>query len=599
MSNETTDITLFGSTILKDRYLQEGETIDGLFDRITDVCVSVNHKNRMLSYLRKFYFVPATPVLSNLGTDRGLPISCYLNNVDDSLDSIIEMWTENAWLGAKGGGIGTCFSDLRGAGETIKGRGGSSGAITFMKVCDAETLAISQGSLRRGASAIYLDVSHPEIEEFLEIRKPSGDFNRKCFTIHQGITIPDAFMEAVEDDREWDLIDPHTKVVAKSISARQLWEAIVETRMQTGEPYLIFIDAVNRSRPEHHKVLGLTVRQSNLCSEITLPTGIDHRNRQRTAVCCLGSLNLERFDSWKDDPMIIEDCLEFLDLVLQDFIDKAASIKGFDKAVYSASRERSVGLGVMGFHSYLQKNGIPFESAVAKSVNFKMFKLIHAQAEHANQVIAASRGPCADWEDAQVHLAIHGTPEDQIALGSPKRFSYTTAVAPTANISIIAGGCSPGIEPFPTNVFTQKTLSGSFEVKNKYLKTLLESKGKNTSDVWDSIIENLGSVQHLDFLDENEKFVFKTAFEIDQRWLVDFAADRTPYIEQSQSLNLFLLGEIDKFDLLTLHFDAWKKGVKSLYYLRSLSIGRPAFAPNIEEKQDGPTNNGEECPACQ
>lgn len=597
MSNETTDITLFGSTILKDRYLQEGETLDCLFDRISSVCRSTEHKARMLSYFRKFWFVPSTPVLSNLNTDRGLPISCYLNNVDDTLDSIADTWMENIWLGARGGGIGTCYSDLRHAGEQIRGRGGSSGPIPFMKVVDALTLAISQGSLRRGASAVYLSVEHPEIEEFLEIRKPSGDFNRKCFTLHQGITIPDRFMHAVADDTDWNLIDPHTKEVVKTVGARQLFQAILETRMQTGEPYMVFTDTINNARPEHHKVLGLEVKQSNLCSEITLPTGKDHKNINRTAVCCLGSVNLEKYDDWKDNEEFVGDCLAFLDLVLEDFIEKAQHEKGFKNAVYSAKHERSVGLGVMGFHSYLQKNNIPLESAVAKSINFKIFKSLDEQTRKANEDIAAEFGACQDWQDAHYIVSKDGTAEEQEKLGNPKRFSYTMAIAPTASISIIAGGCSPGIEPFSTNAFMQKTLSGSFEVKNKYLKVLLDSKGKDTVEVWDSIVENSGSVQHLEFLSQQEKDVFKTAFEIDPRWLVEFAADRAKNIDQAQSVNLFLLSHIDKYDLATIHFDAWKKGVKSLYYLRSLANHRAAFA--TQTKADTPEINDEECIACQ
>jgi ribonucleoside-diphosphate reductase alpha chain len=529
--------------------------------------------------------MPATPVLSNGGTNRGLPISCYLNSVEDSLEGIVGTWNENVWLASKGGGIGTYWGNVRGIGEPVGLNGKTSGIIPFVRVMDSLTLAISQGSLRRGSAACYLDVSHPEIEEFLEIRKPSGDFNRKALNLHHGVLLTDEFMEAVRDGAEFQLRSPRDGSVRQTVDARSLFQKLVEVRLATGEPYLVFSDTVNRMMPKHHRDLGLKVSTSNLCSEITLPTGIDHLGNDRTAVCCLSSLNLETWEEWKGDKQFIEDVMRFLDNVLQDYIDRAPDEMA--RAKSSAERERSVGLGVMGFHSYLQQKGVAFESAMAKALNLQMFKHIHAKACEASMLLAQERGPCPDAAD----------------MGAMERFSCKMAIAPTASISIICGGTSACIEPIPANIYTHKTLSGSFIVRNPYLEKLLEKKSKNSTNVWNSILERGGSVAHLDFLTPEEKAVYKTSFEIDQRWLLEFAADRTPYIDQAQSLNLFIPADVDKWDLMMLHYQAWERGIKSLYYLRSKSVQRAAHAgaeavASVELADEGRTDY-EECLACQ
>jgi len=554
-------LTDFGKETLKDRYLLPGEGCQDLFARVAAAYADdADHAQRLYDYISKLWFMPATPVLSNGGTGRGLPISCYLNSVADSLEGIVGTWNENVWLAARGGGIGTYWGRVRGIGEPVGLNGKTSGIIPFVRVMDSLTLAISQGSLRRGSAAVYLDISHPEIEEFLEIRKPSGDFNRKALNLHHGVLVTDAFMEAVKAGAPFDLVSPKTGEKRGEVDARALFQKLVETRLATGEPYIIFIDHVNRSMPRHQRELGLRVSTSNLCSEITLPTGPDHLGNDRTAVCCLSSLNLETWDQWHEDPRFIEDVMRFLDNVLSDYIERAPDEMA--RARYSASRERSVGLGVMGLHSFFQARGIPFESAMAKSWNLKMFRHIRERVDAASMLLAAERGPCPDAADR----------------GVMERFSCKMAIAPTASISIICGGTSACIEPIPANIYTHKTLSGSFVVKNPYLERLLIEKAKNTDAVWNSILERGGSVQHLDFLSADEKATFRTAFEIDQRWLLELAGDRTPYIDQAQSLNLFLPADTDKWDLLMLHFRAWELGIKSLYYLRSMSIQRAGFA---------------------
>ncbi len=579
-------LTEFGKTTLKDRYLLPGESYQEMFARVaTAYADDPEHAQRIYDYISKLWFMPATPVLSNGGAARGLPISCFLNSVSDSLNGIVDTWNENVWLASNGGGIGTYWGEVRSIGEKVKGAGQTSGIIPFVRVMDSLTLAISQGSLRRGSAAVYLDVHHPEVEEFLEIRKPSGDFNRKSLNLHHGLNITDEFMEAVRDDQEFALRSPKNNEVMRRVNARKLWQKILEIRLQTGEPYLIFSDTVNKAMAPHQKQLGMSVRQSNLCSEIMLHTGKDHLGQDRTAVCCLSSVNAETFLEWKENERFLEDIFRFLDNVLQDFIDRAPS--SMDRAKYSAMRERSVGLGLMGFHSFLQSQNIPFESAMAKSWNMRMFKHLRRGADAASKSLAEERGPCPDAADC----------------GTMERFSHKLAVAPTASISIICGGTSAGIEPIPANIYTHKTLSGSFTVKNKFLEEVLEEKGQNTPEVWASILENEGSVQHLEFLDEYEKGVFKTAFEIDQRWVIELAADRTPDICQSQSLNVFLPGDVDKWDLHMLHWSAWEKGVKSMYYMRSKSVQRASFAGGEDkEKVDGPVlpkTDYEECLACQ
>ena len=501
--------------------------------------------------------MPATPVLSNGGTERGLPISCFLNEAGDSLNGILDLWSENVWLAARGGGIGSYWGNLRSIGEKIGKVGKTSGIIPFIKVMDSLTLAISQGSLRRGSAACYLPIDHPEIEEFIEMRRPTGgDTNRRSLNLHHGVLVSDAFMRAVETDSQWALKSPKDGSVQATLSARNLWIRLLTARVETGEPYIIYIDTVNRQIPQHHKLAGLTVKTSNLCSEITLPTGKDREGNERTAVCCLSSLNIEKYDEWKDDKNFIEDIMRFLDNVLTDFINKAPD--SFANAKYAAARERSVGLGVMGLHSYFQQKGIPFGSVMSKVWNKKIFELIQKKVDQASKDLAEERGACPDAEE----------------FGIKERFSNKTAIAPTASISIICGGASPGIEPIAANSYTHKTLSGSYNVRNKYLAKLLEKHGKNTDEVWSSITTNQGSVSHLEFLTKEEKETFKTAFEIDQRWIVELGADRTPHISQAQSVNVFVPADVHKKDLHQLHFQAWKKGLKSLYYCRSKSIQR-------------------------
>ena len=583
------NLTDFGKKTLVDRYLLPEESYQDMFSRVAEAYADdTEHAQRLYDYMSNLWFMPATPVLSNGGAQRGLPISCFLNQVGDSLDDIVETWTENVWLASNGGGIGTYWGNVRSIGEKIGKAGKTSGIIPFIRVMDSLTLAISQGSLRRGSAAVYLDIHHPEIEEFLEIRKPSGDFNRKSLNLHHGLNITDEFMDAVREGKEFGLRSPKTDEVIKTIDARYLWQKILEMRLQTGEPYMVFSDTVNEALAKHQRDQGLRVRQSNLCSEIMLATGLDKYGKQRTAVCCLSSVNAEKWDEWKDVDGFIEDIMRFLDNVLEDFIQRAP--EEMSDAKYSAMRERSVGLGLMGFHSMLQSKNIPFESAMAKSFNNRIFRHIRRHADAASVTLADERGACPDAADMNIKA----------------RFSHKLAVAPTASISIICGGTSAGIEPIPANIYTHKTLSGSFTVKNKFLEALLEEKGINTPEVWGTILEKEGSVQHLDELDEHEKAVFRTAFEIDQRWVVEHAADRSPYICQAQSVNIFLPGDIDKWDLHMLHWTAWEKGVKSLYYCRSKSIQRASFAGSNDNdsemdkamKAAAPTDY-EECLACQ
>ena len=570
-------LTEFGKKTMEDRYLLPGESFQDMFARVARTYGDdADHAQRIYDYISKLWFMPATPVLSNGGADRGLPISCFLNGVGDSLDNIVGTWNENVALASNGGGIGTYWGDVRSIGEKVKHAGATSGIIPFIRVMDSLTLAISQGSLRRGSAACYLDVHHPEIEEFLEIRKPSGDFNRKSLNLHHGINITDEFMTAVAQDKEFGLRSPKTNEVLRTVNARKLWQKILEIRLQTGEPYLLFTDTVNRQMAKHQRDLGLKVSTSNLCSEIMLHTGKDHLDQDRTAVCCLSSVNAEKYFEWKNEPQFIEDVMRFLDNVLQDFIDRAPP--AMSKAVYSAMRERSVGLGLMGFHSFLQSMGVPFESALAKSWNSRLFKHIRMGADAASVVLAEERGACPDAEDA----------------GIKQRFSHKMAIAPTASISIICGGASPCIEPIPANVYTHKTLSGSFTVKNAALQKLLSEKDQDTEEVWASILEHEGSVQHLECLSEDEKDIYKTAFEIDQRWVIELAADRSPYICQGQSVNVFLPGDIEKWDLHMLHWTAWEKGVKSLYYCRSKSVQRASYANGTKDAANDSEAEGNE-----
>ena len=581
-------LTDFGKATLSDRYLGQNESYQDLFARVASIYADDNlHAQRIYNYISNLWFMPATPILSNGGNERGLPISCFLNEAGDSLNGILDLWSENVWLAAKGGGIGSYWGNLRSIGEKIGRVGKTSGIIPFIKVMDSLTMAISQGSLRRGSAACYLPIDHPEIEEFIEMRRPTGgDPNRKALNLHHGILVTDAFMRAVETNSEWALKSPKDGIVQSKISARNLWIRLLTARIETGEPYIIFVDTVNRLIPQHHKLAGLNVKTSNLCSEITLPTGIDKDGNERTAVCCLSSLNIETYDEWKDQPNFIEDVMRFLDNVLTDFISRAP--ESFKHAKYAAMRERSVGLGVMGFHSFLQKKSIPLESVMSKSWNNKIFKYIQKEADQASKKLAEERGACPDAEE----------------YGFNERFSNKTAIAPTASISIICGGASPGVEPVAANSYTHKTLSGSYNVRNRYLKGVLEKYGKNNDEVWSTITTNQGSVEHLDFLTQNEKDVFKTAFELDQRWIVELGADRTPYVSQAQSINLFLPADVHKKDLHQIHFQAWKKGLKSLYYCRSKSIQRAENVNNnlstdATKNESNESKDYEECLSCQ
>lgn len=582
-------LTGFGKKTLENQYLQTGETYQDLFARAASAFGDDEaHSQRLYDYMSNLWFMPATPILANGGTSRGLPISCFLNETQDSLSSIVDLWTENAWLSSKGGGIGSFWGNLRSIGDSLSNSGTSVGIIPFIKVMESLSLAIDQGSLRRGAAAAYLPISHPEIEEFIDMRKPTGgDYNRKALYLHHGVTITNDFMRCVEEDLPWNLISPKDGHVVHTLSARSLWIRLLTTRMDTGEPYILFIDHINDAIPEHHKQKNMRIKMSNLCTEITLPTGPDFHGKERTAVCCLSSVNVEKFLEWEAHPTFISDIMRFLDNVLTYFIDHAPP--QMHRAVYAAREERSVGLGAMGLHAFFQSQRVAWESALAQSWNTRIFKHLQAQAELASVQLAHERGACPD----------------AAACGVNQRFSNKMAIAPTASISIICGGTSPGIEPYVSNAYTHKTLSGSFFIRNPFLAQYLEEKGHNTDDVWSSIIQNEGSVQHLDVLSDYEKSVFKTAFEIDQRWLIDLAADRQPFICQSQSLNIFLSSTIQKSVLHDIHYRAWKKRIKGMYYVRSKSMQRAesmTSAKNLNAEGAAPQGgsfNDQECLACQ
>lgn len=556
----------FSIKTLADRYmLPEEKSPQEAFARAAKAFSDdEEHAQRIYDYASQHWFMFATPLLSNGGSSRGLPISCFLNYIEDSRHGITEVFTEDAFLSSVGGGIGSYWGDVRSSGVKTSSGSESTGVIPFIKVTDSLMLAFSQGVTRRGSNAAYLHVSHPEVEEFLDIRKPTGDANRKCMNIHQGIVISDKFMRVIEKasldktfDDSWPLIDPHSKKTIKTVSAKALWIKIIQNRAETGEPYIMWEDTVNDALPDFQARLGLKVRQSNLCSEITLPT-----DQNRTAVCCLSSVNIEKYDEWKNNKKFIPDLIRMLDNVLQYFIDNAP--EQLYKAIYSATRERSIGLGAMGFHSYLQSKGVAFESAIAKSINNAIFKNIKEQAVEETTRLAIERGSCPD------------------AKGYDIRNAHLLAIAPNASSSIICGNTSPGIEPFRANAFNQKTMSGTFMLKNKFLEAQLETLGMNTETVWTSIMANRGSVQHLD-IPEQLKEVFKTAVEIDQRWVIEHAADRQHYICQSQSLNLFFPADVSKQELHYIHMLAWKKEVKTLYYLRSEAWRR---SDNLSQKME-------------
>ena len=549
----------FSMRTLEDRYMVADETSpQQAFARAAKIFSDDDdHAQRLYNYVSQHWFMFATPLLSNGGTERGLPISCFLNYVDDSREGITEHYTENAYLSSFGGGIGGTWSDVRAQGTKTSKGSESTGVIPFMKVVDAEMLAFSQGITRRGSYASYLHMSHPEIEEFLDIRKPTGgDTNRKCLNLHHGIVIPDKFMEIIHRatkeegfDDSWELIDPHSGEVKKVVSARTLWVKLLQNRMETGEPYLMFEDAVQADLPDFQKRKGLRVNHSNLCSEITLAT-----NEERTAVCCLSSVNLEYYDEWKKVPAFIPDLVRMLDNVLTYFIENAPD--SLERAKYSAFRERSVGLGAMGFHAYLQKSRVPFEGVFAAGINDEIFSHIKSEAQRETERLAVERGACPDDDTCSV------------------RNAHLLAIAPNASSSILCGNTSPSIEPFRANAYTQKTKSGSHLHKNKFLEEELEKVGSNDENTWKSIVANKGSVQHLDVLSDNIKEVFKTAVEINQSWIVEHAASRQQYICQSQSVNLFFPPDVNKGDLHNIHMLAWAKNMKTLYYLRSEAISR-------------------------
>lgn len=618
-------LTKFGLATIKDRYLLPGETPQEMFGRVA-CAYSKNegHAQRVYDAMSQLWFMPATPVLSNGGTERGLPISCFLNSVPDSMQGIKKTWSENVDLASNGGGIGTYWGEVRGIGEEIKGRGTTSGIIPFIKVMDSLTLGVSQGSLRRGSAAVYLDVHHPEIEEFVELRRQTGDPNRRSLNIHHGVMIDDEFMAAVSADTSYNLRSPKTGLPTRSIKARELFIRMVTARLETGEPYFVFTDTVNRKVSPLYKALGLRVKQSNLCSEIALHTGIDYLGHDRTAVCCLSSLNMETWSRWRHVRyQFFKDVLYFLDEVMEDFIQRGSMIEGFDKATYSAYMERSIGLGVMGFHSYLQRNRIAFDSPEADAVNKEFFSEFQTTGDRVNVVASQELGECPDSVNARkINPAI-----------LPSRWAHWSSIAPTASISIICGNASPCTEPWPGNVFTQKTLSGSHTVKNRYLDALLRTHAESiyppandacaedaerrdqwVDDQWVSILEHDGSVQHLTFLSALEKKIFATAFELDQMSVIRQAADRAGNIGQMASVNISLPSNVAKGTLIKLHRAAFELGVPSLYYCRSKSIARAMNVSHVAGEMPQPTPphdvvlkdrgvradvNPETCEACQ
>ena len=611
--NKENKLNKFSLDTLKDRYLYEasGEThaqeafarasvFGATFKGVTDFELA----QRLYEYSSDLWFMFSTPILSNGGTNRGLPISCFLNYVPDSRDGLSSHYDENIWLASSGGGIGGYWGDIRSNGIATANNSRSTGSIPFMKVVDSQMLAFNQGVTRRGSYASYMDIDHPEIEEFINIRKESGgDINRKCLNIHNGVNLTNEFLQAVQEDNDWRLIDPKTGEAVKTVSARDLWWQIINARAETGEPYMINIDTCNEFLPKEQKALGLDIKQSNLCSEITLPT-----NEERTAVCCLSSVNLEHYDDWSTDENFIKDLITMLDNVIQHFIDNAidttelgdynANFKrfkshiregkeGFTKSSFSAYRERSLGLGAMGFHAYLQKNNITFEGIFATGFNNKAFSHIKSKSVDASKVLAETRGEAPD------------------ITGSGMRNAHLMAIAPNASSSIICGGTSPSIEPYRANIFTHKTLSGSYQVKNKYLDKVISKKKGNKTEIWKEITANKGSIQSMDIFTDKEKEIFKTADELNQIWIVEHAHMRQQYVCQSQSVNLFFVSpkateNQDVHDeylqyLNDVHWYAMHK-LKSLYYFRSESA---RDAENVNIKIPRINLEDTECIACE
>ncbi len=552
---------------LKESYMREEENSPQERFAYVSKAFSSNkeHAQRLYNYSSKHWLSYSTPILSFGRSKRGLPISCFLPYLDDSAEGLVDTLSEVNWLSMLGGGVGIGLG-IRSADDK------SVGIMPHLRTYDASSLAYRQGRTRRGSYAAYLDISHPDILLFLEMRKPTGDQNMRCLNLHHGINITDDFMQLIETcmldhhaDDTWELKDPHSGEVRDKVSARELWQRILEMRMMTGEPYLHFIDTSNRAMPEFQKKKGLSIKQSNLCSEIILPT-----NEERTAVCCLSSLNLEYYDDWKNDSLFLKDVAEMLDNVLEFFITNAPDT--ISRAIYSASRERSIGIGALGFHAYLQKNNIAFEGVMAKVANNQMFKHIRSKLDEANQILGSERGEAPD------------------AVGTGQRFSHLMAIAPNASSSIIMGNTSPSVEPYRANAYRQDTLSGAFLNKNKHLDKIIQKHAEIhpegwSDEVWSSIIANDGSVQHFEWLDENDRAVFKTSMEIDQRWVIELAADRQQYIDQAQSLNLFFRPDAHIKYIHAIHFMAWKKGLKTLYYCRSEKIGKADKVSKRIERQ--------------
>ncbi|MEK7183498.1 MAG: ribonucleoside-diphosphate reductase subunit alpha [Patescibacteria group bacterium] len=572
--------TYFGLENLRDRYFlknEAGNIVENPQTFYARVATGMARGDAALAQelyeiMSKGWYLPSTPTLMNIGTGKGLPIACFLNTVPDTLEGIFDTFRENAFLSKYGGGIGTDWSQLRGQNAPLKASGlKSSGVIPFLKIMDSETIAISRNSTRRGAAAAYLRIDHPDIEDFLELRKPGGDQDRRCMNLNNGLVITDAFMQAVEAGKPYQLIDPHYKTVTRELDALTMWRKILSMRAETGEPYMIFIDTVNKARPQHHKDLGLMVRQSNLCTEIVLPT-----DDTRTAVCCLGSLNLEKWDEYKDQlESVTYACIKSLDNNLETFCEMADPVE-FKRAINSVKHERSIGFGTMGYHGYLMSKNVPFESVIARALNKEIFGAIHKHATAASVKLGQERGLPLD--------------------GGTQRNSYVTSIQPTASTAFICGEASPCIEPISGNAYLQKTLSGSFLVKNKFLMRFLETKGLNNSDTWKRIIADKGSVANVAELSEEEKAVFRTGYEMNMREIVQQAADRQPFIDQAQSLNLFFSTPVSGKYLNEVHMQAWKSGVKSLYYLRSAA---PIQADSISMQTTKRDVANEECAVCQ
>ena len=551
-----------GHATLRDQHMLPHETSpQQTFARVCAAFADDGaHAQRLYDYVSRQWFMFATPILANGGTERGLPISCFLNYVADSRGAILDNYVENGWLSSTGGGLGTYWGALRSANEGTSKGSASLGVVAFVKVLDSLILSFSQGVTRRGAAAVYLDVGHPEIVEWLSMRRRSGgDMNRKTLNLHHGVCLPDEFMECVRDNLPWRLVDPHSHLTKQEIPARELWRQILTTRVETGEPYLFFTDTANRALPEPLRRLGLKIHASNLCTEIMLPT-----NEERTAVCCLSSVNLAKWDEWRDQPNFIMDLARMLDNALSAYIERA--MDGHERAVFSASRERSIGLGAMGFHSFLQAHDTAFGSERAREFNSVMFKYIRSRMNDASRALAKERGEAPDM------------------VGTGERFAHKIAVAPNATSALICGNVSPSVEPRRANAYVQKTMGGSFMVKNPELESYLRGVGQDTDSVWKSIVTNDGSVKHLDFLSNHTKEVFQTAMEIDQSAIIQLAAERQAFIDQGQSINVFVVHDVSARDLHKIHFSAWEKGLKALYYCRSQAVKRASVASLDKER---------------